>query len=697
MGPIHPKTDERKITMQFNHLSFPIRLDTWRIQSQGHDLEAYYYDWDNSSNNEPHPGGHGWVVIQGYDDGHITNWWNILLVAPGQFALKPNDNNNAYAGRKNNGQLGLTDGPSDDSRPFRTYDPNGRFTLENLGWGKVAIRFKNQPLSVNCKDHGDMKTTRFIDGSVQSWETFTVAQGSHFTTLLLSQSGMELNLSGQNLADGGYLASVAGTDFSNANLSKATFASLPDPSLAGCNFSKANLTGTELRHCRDLNKANWNGANLSGVNLSQVDPSGTTGVNFSNAVLEGAILSNGNPPDRNHRYESAKFIHTNLRGANLSNISFKNSDFTGASLAGAKLDGADLTGCNLTETDLTGASLKGTNLTGAHFPRTKFAGCDLSTTTFSPSPDFGRLETTRTSFAKARNLPVPKLGPDWSFLDLTDAKLTMIPAALTNLKAVSTLFPNQLNFKGIALVGANLKKARLYYADLSNADLADAVLDGALLKGANLSRANLAGTSLKQAWLIAEEHTTDPNKYEAAKVSEAFMINAVLDEAHCDGVDFSGVLFLADPATSSRPASADKALLNRANFADANVIGVSFRGAQLAGTNFSNGVLVHSSFPSARITPTSDQVHSVPSMHNADIRGTQFADCTHNGITNPANMDGLEMSEAVFSTSAGRFEKVFTDFHGNQIPVSVDFGATVLGTTTASTICPNGNNGPCSL
>jgi hypothetical protein len=85
-------------------------------------------------------------------------------------------------------------------------------------------------------------------------------------------------------------------------------------------------------------------------------------------------------------------------------------------------------------------------------------------------------------------------------------------------------------------------------------------------------------------------------------------------------------------------------------------------------------------------------------VYKADIRGTQFADVGQNGrITNPANMDGLDMNEAIVSTNTGSFKQAYEDYYGQPVPVIVQYGPTVLGTTTASTVCPNGGNGPCSL
>jgi hypothetical protein len=60
-------------------------------------------------------------------------------------------------------------------------------------------------------------------------------------------------------------------------------------------------------------------------------------------------------------------------------------------------------------------------------------------------------------------------------------------------------------------------------------------------------------------------------------------------------------------------------------------------------------------------------------------------------------MDGLNMSEAIFSTASGEFENIYTGCGGQKVPVAFNYGLTLLGNTTSQTTCPNGKNGPCSL
>lgn len=685
--------------MQLNSISFPVQLTQCSFSNGGMDLYAYYYDWDEQADS-PYAGGWGligWNVV--HQDGQQgTNLLGVHWTGPGKCALSATDTGLYAAISTGNYKpvLALTDGGLSTQVPNQQLADNATLSPVNLGNGNVAFEYGGQYLSVNYSDWSDWSfwTIGPNASSIGQYQTILVS-GSPFWILLVSGSGVNLNLNGQDLSEGGYIYSLAGTDFSGAVLENANLGSLPNLSLAGCNFTNAYVNGTILTGAQDLNQATWIGANLWRTDLSQVDPAGTPGVNFTNADMGLTVLSNGQPLSSNHDYSQAQFVNANLQDANLSNVSFVGADFTGASLTGANLDGADLTGANLTGADFTGATLAGTILTGANLSATIFNNIDLSTTIFDPSPAFGTSTATRTSFQNA-TVPATSLGMNWSYIDLTGAMVINVPSSLAGLIAENTLFPDGIELGNVNFQGAHFTAAQLFRADFTGADLGSAVLDGAFLKGAKLDGANLAGASLQGTWLIAQDSGDDPDQYEAATVTNAFLINTVLDQAQAAGVDFSGSLFVTDSASATQ-ASAQGAFMVRSSFNDAVVVQVSCRGTQFSGAQFANTILVGSTFPSCEINPTSDEQHSVPTMHDADIRGTLFADVAGGVITNPANMDGLEMAGAVYSTEKGVYKARYKDYYGNPVDIYVDYGVTVLGTTTSSTTCPNGQDGPCTL
>jgi uncharacterized protein YjbI with pentapeptide repeats len=134
------------------------------------------------------------------------------------------------------------------------------------------------------------------------------------------------------------------------------------------------------------------------------------------------------------------------------------------------------------------------------------------------------------------------------------------------------------------------------------------------------------------------------------------------------------------------------------NFADATVVQINFANTEFSGALFTNAILVASTFPSCQLDPMAEPPYSAPSVENANIYGTQFADVSGGVITNPANMDGLDMEGAQYSTVPGTYEPTnYTDYYGKPVFIYASYGPTVLGATTSSTTCPNGQLGPCTL
>jgi uncharacterized protein YjbI with pentapeptide repeats len=698
--------------MHFNNIAFPVNLGNWSFTNSGATINASYNTWD-SGQNAPYAGGWGFVVWNaqyGYQASVGTPDFVVWWVGRRSFALQATDTGLycAVSEREYAPVLGVTDGSYNNQQTNTSIKPNGTFTLVNVGSNSnVAIQYPSGGHYMN------VQFSNWVDwgfwaiapnsSSIGPNETLSIG-GSLFSILLITESGVGLNLTGQDFAQGGFIESIAGVHFCGAVLDNANLSTLPNLSLSECDFTNAQMNATIVHGVQNINQAIWSGANLSGTDLSQIDPGGTQGVDFSNAILIDAVLSNGQALGSNYNYSQAQFVQAHLENANLTNLNLAGAKFNGATLTGAHLDGANLTGADLTGANLAGATLAGTILTGATLTSTIFNNVDLSTTVFDPIPKFGTSAATRTLFQGA-TVPAPSLGHNWSYIDLTGATVTNIATAdLKGLVAVNTLFPLSIQFGRVnfnprdpSSQQANFTSAQLFYADFTGADLGFANLKGALLKGAKLNGANLSGATLKDAWLIAQGSGDDPNQYEAAVVTNAFLLNTVLDQAQAAGVDFSGSLFATDPMISPTQASAQGAFMVRSIFSDATVVQVNFRGTQFSGAQFTNTILIGSTFPSCALNPTSDAVHSVPTMHNANISGTLFADVSGGVTTNPANMDGLEMDGATYLTPSPYQPTTYKDYYGNTVTIYVNFGPTVLGTTTSSTTCPNGQSGPCSL
>jgi uncharacterized protein YjbI with pentapeptide repeats len=571
-----------------------------------------------------------------------------------------------------------------------TVGPEQTFRIANLGQGRVSLQatagsFAGQYLS-GVQGGWYPEQWGLGNGSFVSSTSPAAIRisGDLLPLLQITNSAYDTDLSGRDLG----AISLAGANLKQSNLSGATLTAVS--SIAGADFTSATLHGVHLG-AHDLATATtWAHADFTGSDL-------TTIAGAASAHLEGAVLDTTNLTGRN------------LRGAFLQGASLKGAVLTGADLTGAHLDGADLTGAHLGGTILHGAVLEGTH----------FDGVDLSTAQFDAAPQFTRATASRTTFVGA-TVPFAVLGATWSFLDLTSATITGIPSAISTLVADHALLPTGLSLEKVDLTGASFVGTRMYEIQLQGANLEGATLTNALLKGAKLSGANLTLANLDSAFLIAETADVaralavrtgaggrlpvrdqpagpgpiEQDKLEAAVVTDAFLVNTILDGAHCDGVDFSGSLFVTSTAVSgSQSASAVGASMNFTKFDGARAVLAVFNGAQLSAASFATADLTGARFldngtTPTQLTPSSDTTHTPASVYEAHLEGADFTG---------ANMDGLNMRGATVATAKGVFEKIYDGFAGAKIPVAFDYDPTRLGTTTSGTTCPNGSNGPCTL
>ena len=170
-------------------------------------------------------------------------------------------------------------------------------------------------------------------------------------------------------------------DLSEASLKKfrGTATSFRGANLKGADFSQADisrsdLTGIDLSQC-DVTKANLSGANLASGNAIGAMLAGTilTGVILDDCDCSGAnfYCADLSHCDLRHtELAGTCFTKSNLRHAQMDDISISHALFTEAKLCFTHLTGSKLPGANLSLSDLTGAFLaeiewEGANLRGA--------------------------------------------------------------------------------------------------------------------------------------------------------------------------------------------------------------------------------------------------------------------------------------------------------------------------------------------
>ena len=333
--------------MKPNNISFPVNLGTTQWGTTSFGQLVYVYDGDGQCLMTCNYSG-------GIDGGYpcttnFTLWW----VGAGQFALQVADNQwTCYAPN-----VGLYTAFPEGATYWQVTDSSitqySTFGLENLGGGNVAItKYAGEYLN-GSQPYGDWNFNGIMyhaDPKPPDPNTIFTTGHPNFHILLVSGSGVGLDFTGQNFADGGYIHSISDTDFIGANLTSANLSTLPDRSVASCKFIGANLTGAILTGVQNLNKATWTSAVLAHTDLSKVDPNGVAGIDFSTLEnqtpvnLTGATLSNGRPLGANFNYGAALFNRAILTNAVMDGISLVGAHFKGAVLTGAHLNGADLTG-----------------------------------------------------------------------------------------------------------------------------------------------------------------------------------------------------------------------------------------------------------------------------------------------------------------------------------------------------------------
>jgi uncharacterized protein YjbI with pentapeptide repeats len=169
------------------------------------------------------------------------------------------------------------------------------------------------------------------------------------------------------------------------------------------------------------------------------------------------------------------------------------------------------------------------------------------------------------------------------------------------------------------------------------------------------------------------------------------MFNAVLDQAHCDGVDFSGANF-STSELNTKKASAVSAYMNDTLFNNAWVAGAIFDGAQLSGANLANSHLIGTSFKDSgsvatQFTP-SKRMGNVASINSADISGTNFTG---------ANRDKLDMHMAVVAAAGGSFLQKFRGYNSVPMFVAFNYDETKFSDPQPTINCPDGRDGPCHV
>lgn len=350
---------------------------------------------------------------------------------------------------------------------------------------------------------------------------------------LLPGSLSNASLVGADLSNVRDIAFCDGADFSEANLSGASFTG--GDSVTGCpaaKFRGATVCSTVLQ----LGK--FAGADFSDLKrgsecVESILIRKASGLPDSAAYMKGIDLQGAN-------FKRADLRGSRLAGSFRERVNLRNADFTDANLEEAKLDRLDMAGITATGTNFTHASLTHAILKGADLTRAQFASADLNYANIADAT------VSQTEFARA------------FFGQIQSRNLIGIPASLpvAVASAIGMTFPvvlsggcltgaitldaiiqvncgtswanrdmhgqtlQDLNLAGSNLRGINLAGATLRRVSLEDADLTGADLTGATIMRTSLDRADLTGVKLKDVTLD-ETRFDDPVSLDKAKLAGA--------------------------------------------------------------------------------------------------------------------------------------------------------------------------------
>lgn len=427
-------------------------------------------------------------------------------------------------------------------------------------------------------------------------------------------------------------ASLAQEDYSNLQLPDASFAYAD---LTDTKLNGSNLSGAVFTNVVSLSGTTLDGCNFTGASFAQVDVSG---MNFNGTAMDSVIVNGAN-------FSNATFLAVSGAPVSLTNVDFRQV----ASIKGAQFTGANLSGSTFAGVDLTGVDFGGANLQG-----TSFAGCDVTVATFSTPPVFSTTQLALTVFMDA-TLPYSLIGLNWSYLDLTRATIVGLPANLDGLQAEWATLTG-LVLKELSITGANFQSATLQNVVFAESDL---------------SRSRFTSAHLEGDTIIP-----------SATLTSCTLMDVDFTGANLTNVDLSNAYFYGASA------SLEGATILLAIFADAYLTGVNFSGvinADFQGVTFTNACLVNASFKDCNI---------------ADYLGrpTTFAGaCLHGADFTGASVTGCDLFDAAVASGPGTITITMT-INGVPVPLPTSYTATVGLTagTNNTTVCPNGQRGPCT-
>lgn len=448
-----------------------------------------------------------------------------------------------------------------------------------------------------------------------------------------------------------------GFDFSGVDFTECSFRAV---SFTKADFSNCNLTNAIFNGC-DFTNAILTNANL-------------TGATFNFCTLDGAFLTNCNLTDTD-------FSGTTLFGTHLEGVTFQRTNLSQTRFAGAVFKQSDLISITFDPAypapQFYKKPLAPPSPTN---PRTTISECTLNQSVFSN--DLSMLDLTGSTLLSPTSSPAQPLKASYSILKglnknnliglslqnavfdyavMDGLALNSSGSHITDLSSVSFIQASMhgTNLSGAILKGANMTGAQLgslsqlftlptsFTADLNAGPTVDAALRSQFSQhGITLSaNATVSVEDPNRVWRLDDlgnntvytirletnaDHLTVYLPAISASLADAYMPNAILTGANLYGVLATGAQFYGDSALID-----GFAILEGAEFNDANLSTAKFVQANLFGANLSGAQLFNAHFNKAKLTPSSNGIST--NLIGANLQGADFTD---------AHLDGANLENA---------------------------------------------------
>ncbi|WPH21115.1 DUF2169 family type VI secretion system accessory protein [Variovorax paradoxus] len=300
-----------------------------------------------------------------------------------------------------------------------------------------------------------------------------------------------------------------------------------------------------------------------------------------------------------HHAQGGTFRDWDLTGADLSGMELEGADFRGALLERANLTGTRLGRADLSDAVLAHSTLLLTDLAGANLSRANLGACRIE------KADFSDAELSDVVFSRARIDETSWRRARIDGVMLEEAAIGALD--FSGAHAASVLLFRQRDLRQCSFAGVRFGQCVFLECDLSGVDFSNATIGKCAFVTVAAQRASFKGLRIESGCFVKGCVLTGADFSQAHLAAMNFRgveaSGTVFRGARLQGSDFSeSDLSNADfRGADARQTRFVRARLNHANLGGANLVDAVFQHAHLDGTDYRRANLFQSDFARVRI------------------------------------------------------------------------------------------------